>query len=150
MNWGGPGALVFNIVVSYCCKRKMLKRNWNWRNNRRFWWNFDWGGQAPCSTLGAPSEGNKKDVRNFYARFPAFSNEISIVQKIVLSSSRGQGNFRGLEVSRPRLRTSNCVLEDSTYDNIIPKINRYTAQQLTTKKKCNQFGNAVIWFSDGS
>ena len=34
--------------------------------------------------------------------------------KIVLSSSRGQGNFRGLEVSRPR--TSKCVLEDSTSD----------------------------------
>ena len=32
--------------------------------------------------------------------------------KIVLSSSRGQGNFRGLEASRPR--TSTCVLEDST------------------------------------
>ena len=29
--------------------------------------------------------------------------------KIVLSSSRGQGNFRGLETSRPR--TSKCVLE---------------------------------------
>ena len=29
--------------------------------------------------------------------------------KIVLSSSRGQGNFRGLEASRPR--TSKCVLE---------------------------------------
>ena len=31
--------------------------------------------------------------------------------KIVLSSSRGQGNFRGLEASRPRPRTSKCVLE---------------------------------------
>ena len=30
--------------------------------------------------------------------------------KIVLSSNRGQGNFRGLESSRPR--TSKCVLED--------------------------------------
>ena len=30
--------------------------------------------------------------------------------KIVLSSSRGQANFRGLEASRPR--TSKCVLED--------------------------------------
>ena len=30
--------------------------------------------------------------------------------KIVLSSSRGQGNFRGLEASRPR--TSKCVLKD--------------------------------------
>ena len=32
--------------------------------------------------------------------------------KIVQSSSRGQGNFRGLEASRPRPRTSKCVLED--------------------------------------
>ena len=37
--------------------------------------------------------------------------------KIVLSSSRGQGNFRGLEASRPSLRTSKCVLEDSTSAN---------------------------------
>ena len=34
--------------------------------------------------------------------------------KVVLSSSRGQGYFRGLEASRPR--TSKCVLEDSTSD----------------------------------
>ena len=32
--------------------------------------------------------------------------------KIVLSSSLGQGNFRRLEGSRPRPRTSKCVLED--------------------------------------
>ena len=32
--------------------------------------------------------------------------------KIALSSSRGQGNFRGLEASRPRPRTSKCVLKD--------------------------------------
>ena len=66
----------------------------------------------------APSEENKKDVRKFSARFLAFSNEISTIQKIVLFSSRGQGNFRGLEASRhrtwpskPRPRTSKCVLE---------------------------------------
>ena len=42
LNWlaitdltGGPGPLVFHIVVSYCCKRKMLKRNW--RNFKLFW-----------------------------------------------------------------------------------------------------------------
>ena len=37
-NWieGDPGLLVFHIVVSYCCKWKMLKRNWNWRNSRLF------------------------------------------------------------------------------------------------------------------
>ena len=37
--------------------------------------------------------------------------------KIVLFFSRGQGNFRGLEGSRPRPRTSKCVLEDSTSGN---------------------------------
>ena len=31
--------------------------------------------------------------------------------KIVLSSSRGHSNFRGLEGSRPRPRTSKCVIE---------------------------------------
>ena len=34
-------------------------------------------------------------------------------QEIVLSSNQGQGNFRGLEASRPRPKTSKCVLEDS-------------------------------------
>ena len=37
-NWieGAAGPLVFHSVVSYCCKRKMLKRNWNWTNSRLF------------------------------------------------------------------------------------------------------------------
>ena len=56
----------------------------------------------------------KKGVRKFSARFLALSNKILTVQKIVLSLSRGQGNFRGLEVSKPRPRTSKSVLEDST------------------------------------
>ena len=54
----------------------------------------------------------KKGLRKFSARFLALSNKISTVQKIVLSSSRGEGNFRGLEASRPR--TSKSILEDST------------------------------------
>ena len=43
--------------------------------------------------------------------------------KTLLSSSRGQGNYRGLEASRPMPRTSKCVLEakdvleDSTSGN---------------------------------
>ena len=41
-------------------------------------------------------------------------HKILTIKKIVLSSSRGQANFRGLEASRPRPRTSKCVLEDST------------------------------------
>ena len=48
-------------------------------------------------------------------RFPKnFSSapKILTIQKLVLSSSRGQANFRGLEASRPRPRTSKCVLED--------------------------------------
>ena len=54
-----------------------------------------------------------KGLRKFSARFLAFSNKIFTAQKIVLSSSRGQGNFRGLEASRSR--TSKCVLEDSNF-----------------------------------
>ena len=57
----------------------------------------------------SPEEENKKNLRKFSTRFLAFSKKILTVQKIVLSSSRGQGNFRGLEASRPR--TSKCVLE---------------------------------------
>ena len=51
--------------------------------------------------------------KNFSADLQNFNHS-----KIVLSSSRGQGNFRGLEASRPRtrpsrtrLRTSKCVFE---------------------------------------
>ena len=40
--------------------------------------------------------------------------KILTIQKIVLTSSRGQGNFRGLEASRPRPRTWKCALKDST------------------------------------
>ena len=57
----------------------------------------------------APIEENRKGVRRFFARFLTFSNKISTVQKTVLSSSRGQSSFRGLEALRPR--TSKCVLE---------------------------------------
>ena len=66
----------------------------------------------PLAYAYAPIEENKKGVYKFSARFLAFSNEISTVQKIVLSSGRGQDNFRGLEASRPRPRTSKCVFEN--------------------------------------
>ena len=45
---------------------------------------------------------NQKGLCKFSARFLAFFNKILPIQKIVLSSSRGQGNFRGLEASRLR------------------------------------------------
>ena len=53
----------------------------------------------------SPIAENEKDLRKFFERFLAFSNKISMVQKIVLFSSQGQGSFRGPEASRPRPRT---------------------------------------------
>ena len=61
----------------------------------------------------------KKSSQKFFWRSPQKNvfqkifqalHKILTIQKIVLSSSRGQANFRGLEASRPR--TSKCVLED--------------------------------------
>ena len=54
----------------------------------------------------------KKVLASFLQCFRRFSTNFQLFKKIVLSSSRGQGNFRGLEASRPRPRTSKCVLED--------------------------------------
>ena len=65
----------------------------------------------------------KRSSQNFFKRSPQKNvfqkifqvlHKILTIQKIVLSSSRGQANFRGLEASRPGPRTSKCVLEDST------------------------------------
>ena len=112
-----------HIVVSYCCKRKMLKRNWNWKKSRLFlahfchWWKFNWGVGSlvplPLS-LATPMLQLRKTKRcsQIFREVSGVSNKISTVQKIVLSSSRGQGNFQGLEASRPRPRASKCVLED--------------------------------------
>ena len=67
-------------------------------------------------------------TKSFPENFQAL-HKILTIQKIVLSSSRGQANFRGLEASRPRPRTwpsrprprtskrvleAKDVLEDST------------------------------------
>ena len=63
----------------------------------------------------------KRSSQQFFKRSPrknAFQkifqplHKILTFQKIVLSSSRGQANFRGLEASRPRPRTSKSVLKD--------------------------------------
>ena len=56
----------------------------------------------------------KRSSQKFFKRSPQKNvfqkifqalHKISTIQKILLSSSRGQANFRGLEASRPRLRT---------------------------------------------
>ena len=71
----------------------------------------------------AISKKKKRSSQKFFKRSPQKNvfqkifqalHKILTIQKIVLSSSRGQANFRGLEASRPRPRTSKCVLEDST------------------------------------
>ena len=61
----------------------------------------------------------KRSSQKFFKRSPLQNvfqkifqplQKILTFQKILLSSSQGQANFRGLEASRPR--TSKCVLED--------------------------------------
>ena len=59
--------------------------------------------------------------KNVFQKIFQALHKILTIQKILLSSSRGQANFRGLEASRPRIwplrprprpRTSKSVLED--------------------------------------
>ena len=105
-------------------------------------------GQGPRTQSASALQKKKKkrSSQKFFKRSPrknAFQkifqplHKILTFQKIVLSSSRGQANFRGLEASRPRPRTwpsrprprtsksvleAKDVLEDSTsgrYDKIL-------------------------------
>ena len=88
-------------------------------------------GQGPrTQSASALQKKKKRSSQKFFKRSPLKNvfqkifqalHKILTFQKIVLSSSRGQANFRGLEASRPRPRTwpsrprtSKCVLEDST------------------------------------
>ena len=70
--------------------------------------------------LGDLQKKKKRSSQKFFKRSPQKNviqkifqalHKILTIQKIVLSSSRGQANFRGLEASRPRPRTSKSVLE---------------------------------------
>ena len=63
----------------------------------------------------------KRSSQKFFKRSPRKNvfqkifqalHKVLTIQKIVLSSSRGQANFQRLEASRPRPKTSKCVLED--------------------------------------
>ena len=81
----------------------------------------DQGHKCKCSP-------KKRPPKKFFMRSPKKNGlkiffqpiyNILITQKIVLSSSRGLSNFRGIEALRPRTwrlrprtRTSKCVLED--------------------------------------
>ena len=70
----------------------------------------DQGHKRKCS----PKKKKKKVFTKFFRRSPQKNvfqkifqalHKILTIQKILLSSSRGQANFRGLEASRPRPRT---------------------------------------------
>ena len=91
----------------------------------------------------------KKVFANFLRGFWRFPAKFQRFKKIVLSTSRGQGNFRGLEDSRPRPRTRTwkCVLEDSTSAwNIQKNRNHKQYQKISTssflilKKKSVRLG----------
>ena len=58
----------------------------------------------------SPIEENKKRSSQIFRKVSGVFQQNFNGSKIVLSSSRGQGNFRELEASRPR--PSKCVLED--------------------------------------
>ena len=116
----GPWSSILVLVLVTDASKKMLKRNWNWRNSRLFRHIFiigeiSIGGMGslvpPSPPLATPMLQLRK-TKKVFANFPRGFWRFPTVQKIVLSSSRGQGNFRGLEASRSRPRTSNCVLED--------------------------------------
>ena len=85
-------------------------------------------GQGPRTQAQVLSKKKKRSSQKFFKRSPQKNvfqkifqplHKILTIQKIVLSSSRVQANFRGLEASRPRPRASACVLEDSISD---PKV----------------------------
>ena len=91
-------------------------------------------GQGPRIQAQVLSKKKKKrSSQKFFKQFPQKNvfqtifqalHKILTIQKLVLSSSRGQANFRGLEASKPRPkpRTSKCVLEDSTSASHIPTL----------------------------
>ena len=120
-----------------------------------------------CKRKCSPTKKQKKTV--FTKIFQAISRKqvfltifqtlqkILTIQKIVLSSNQGQANFRGLEASRPRPRTSKCVLEEvfeakdvlenSTCDawalssySMLPLPERYRVDR---SKQCN-IGNVIL------
>ena len=83
----------------------------------------DQGHKRKCSPKKRSSKNffRRSPVKNIFQNFFQAIYKILTIKKKVLSCSREQGTFRGLEASRPRTwpsrpRTSKCVLEDSTSD----------------------------------
>ena len=79
--------------------------------------------QAISKKKGLPKFFRRSPQKNVFQKIFTGAPQNFYNSKKMLSSSRGQANFRGLEASRPRPRTwpsrprprtSKCVLEDST------------------------------------
>ena len=66
----------------------------------------DQGHKRKCSTKKRSSQKffRRSAEKNVFQKIFQALHKILTIQKIVLSSSRGQANFRGLEASRPRPR----------------------------------------------
>ena len=102
-----------------------------------------------------------RKTKKVFANFPQVSSVFEQNlngSKIVLSSSRGQGNFRGPKASRPRPRTSKCVLEakdvleDSTsveqYQMLVKSNGRRSVNVLfstLSKQVIAKYSNHKIW-----
>ena len=73
--------------------------------------------------------------KNIFQKIFQSIRKISTTQKIVLFSSREQGNFRGLQALRPSPRTSKCVLEDSTSGGKIARFRVWVRDILALETK---------------
>ena len=90
-------------------------------------------------TSASALQKKKRSSQKFFMRFPHKNvfqkifqplHKVLTIQKILLSSSRGQANLRGLEASRPR--TSKSVLDDSTSGD-------YLQMRCTSQSAVNYF-----------
>ena len=79
--------------------------------------------------------------KNVFQKIFQALHKILTIQKILLSSSRGQANFRGRDASRPR--TSKCVLEvkDVLEDSTSGCYNNWQYGMICKKKRLSCFEN---------
>ena len=88
----------------------------------------DQGHRRTCSPKKSPFNKffwrSPKKIKVVFKKMLQAISKILTIQKIVLSSSRGQGNYRGRETSRPRPRpsTSKCVLEAKDFSRTLPLV----------------------------
>ena len=97
----------------------------------------------------------KRSLQKFFKRSPQKNvfqkifqalHKILTIQKVVLSSSRGQANFRGLEASTPKPRTSNLSSRPRTSSRTPPlEINSKRRRRSRHERGllCRQRGSTV-------